>query len=111
MNEFEFGVKLHRGSGTTPISNPVHTTGAGAWGSRSSGCKHKFSRGISVACTASLFCPDQGPRQSCHQAEWKAAERSLKATSWGPAGSTANHLRLCSLAVTQMQKRSDPSTS
>lgn len=30
MNKFEFGVKLHRVSGTTPISNPLHTTGVGA---------------------------------------------------------------------------------
>lgn len=26
MNELEFGVKLHRGSGTTPVSSAVHTT-------------------------------------------------------------------------------------
>lgn len=30
MNEFQFGVRLYKGSGITPVSDPIHTTGVDA---------------------------------------------------------------------------------
>lgn len=111
MNESEFSVKLHRGSGFTPISDPVHTTGVSAQHSRTSGCKHKFSQAVTAGCGATPFGLDQGPGQSCHQTELKSAETSPKSASQGPAGTDTDHLLLYSLTVTQAQEGKDPSTS
>lgn len=104
MKELEFGVKLHRGSGITPMPDPVCATRVSAWHGRTPGCKHKFSKATSVWSGSRpkiILSPDR--TEVC----WGISERHL----WGPAGTGANHLLLYSLSGTRAQEGRDPSTS
>lgn len=104
MKELEFGVKLHRGSGITRMSDPVHATGVSAWHGRTSGCKHKFSKATCVwSGSRTKIIPSPDRTEVCRG----ISERHL----WGPAGTGTNHLLLYSLSGTQAQEGRDPSTS